>query len=196
MEINRSRFISYVNRAVTEAEAQEFIATIKKKHWDATHNCSAYICGEQDEHQKANDDGEPSGTAGKPILEVIKKNDLKDTVIVVTRYFGGIKLGAGGLIRAYGKSASIGIKTVGIIERSLFRKISFLIDYTYWGKIEKNLRDQRYRIHETTYADKINLVVLAKVGEEEILEEKMIDYTSGQINIERKGFIYVDEKLE
>ncbi len=95
--IERSRFITYVNRVETEEEAQEFIASIKKKHHDANHNCSAYMIGENNLIQKANDDGEPSGTAGVPMLEVIKKRDLKDTVVVVTRYFGGIKLGAGGL---------------------------------------------------------------------------------------------------
>lgn len=98
--IQKSRFIGYVKRVETEEEAQEFIQTIKKKHHDATHNCSAYMVGEHNQIQKANDDGEPSGTAGVPILEVLKKQDLKDTVVVVTRYFGGIKLGAGGLIRA------------------------------------------------------------------------------------------------
>ncbi|MEB1806681.1 MAG: YigZ family protein, partial [Bacillaceae bacterium] len=93
INIQRSRFITYIDRATTEEEAQQFIEKIKKKHWDATHNCSAYLIGENDEIQKANDDGEPSGTAGVPILEVLKKRRLKDTVVVVTRYFGGIKLG-------------------------------------------------------------------------------------------------------
>ena len=110
IEIQKSRFIAYVQRAEEEEAAAAFIEQIKKKHWNATHNCSAYVIGGNDQWQKADDDGEPSGTAGKPILEIIKKNQLKDTVIVVTRYFGGIKLGAGGLIRAYGKSASAGLK--------------------------------------------------------------------------------------
>src|SRR5699024_7098601 len=104
--IQKSRFIGYVKRVESEEEAQNFIQEIKKKHHDATHNCSAYVIGENDQIQKANDDGEPSGTAGIPILEVIKKQHLKDTAVVVTRYFGGIKLGAGGLIRAYGGTTS------------------------------------------------------------------------------------------
>src|SRR5699024_9992781 len=99
--IQISRFIGYVSRVETEKEAIDFIQEIKKKQHDATYNCSAYIIGEQDEIQKANDDGEPSGTAGIPMLEVLKQKKLKDTAVVVTRYFGGIKLGAGGLIRAY-----------------------------------------------------------------------------------------------
>ncbi len=101
--IQKSRFIAHFARVETEEEAQDFIQEIKKQHWSATHNCSAYLIGEQDQIQKANDDGEPSGTAGVPMLEVLKKRELKDTVVVVTRYFGGIKLGAGGLIRAYGE---------------------------------------------------------------------------------------------
>ena len=106
--IQRSRFITFVMRVETEEEALDFINEIKKMHHTATHNCSAYMIGEHDDIQKANDDGEPSGTAGVPILEVLKKQKLKDTVIVVTRYFGGIKLGGGGLIRAYGRAASEG----------------------------------------------------------------------------------------
>src|SRR5690625_617238 len=104
--IQKSRFIGYIKRVETEEAAQEFINSIKKKHYDATHNCSAYIIGEHDQIQKANDDGEPSGTAGVPMLEVLKKQNLKDTAVIVTRYFGGIKLGAGGLIRAYGSTTS------------------------------------------------------------------------------------------
>lgn len=134
IEINRSRFISYVKRVETQEEAVAFIQEIKKKHWDATHNCSAYIVGENDQFQKMDDDGEPSGTAGKPILEVIKKKGLKDTAIVVTRYFGGIKLGAGGLIRAYGKSASAGVRAAGVVERILTREHHFHSIIHFWGK--------------------------------------------------------------
>jgi uncharacterized YigZ family protein len=106
--IQKSRFLTYVNRAETEQQAQAFIEEIKLKHKSANHNCSAYLIGEHDSIQKANDDGEPSGTAGFPMLEVLKKQGLKDTVVVVTRYFGGIKLGGGGLIRAYGKATTEG----------------------------------------------------------------------------------------
>src|SRR6478609_1018641 len=115
--IRKSRFIGYVKRVETEEAAVNFIQEIKKKHHDATHNCSAYIIGEHDQIQKANDDGEPSGTAGVPMLEVLKKQKLKDTAVVVTRYFGGIKLGSGGLIRAYGRATSEGISATGTVER-------------------------------------------------------------------------------
>ncbi|MBQ3433634.1 MAG: YigZ family protein, partial [Selenomonadaceae bacterium] len=138
--IEKSRFICYVNRAETEEEAIAFIQQIKKKHWDATHNCSAYLIGEHDQIQKANDDGEPSGTAGVPMLEVLKKKGLKDTVAVVTRYFGGIKLGAGGLVRAYSRAVSEGLNAAGIVERRLMRVMQVTIDYSWLGKVENELR--------------------------------------------------------
>ena len=106
LEIKKSRFICSIDRAESEAEARAFHERLKKKYWDANHNCLAYLIGERNEFQKANDDGEPSGTAGVPMLEVLKKRKLINTVAVVTRYFGGTKLGAGGLIRAYGQSVS------------------------------------------------------------------------------------------
>src|SRR5690625_261788 len=142
--IQRSRFIGYVRRAETEEAAQAFIQEIKKKHHDATHNCSAYLIGEHDQIQKANDDGEPSGTAGVPMLEVLKKQGLKDTAIVVTRYFGGIKLGAGGLIRAYGNTTSQAIQTTGIVKRQLMQGFSITVDYTLLGKLENSLRNSSY----------------------------------------------------
>jgi uncharacterized YigZ family protein len=168
INIQKSKFLTYVNRATTETEAQEFIQDIKKKHWNATHNCSAYIIGENDQIQKANDDGEPSGTAGVPILEVLKKLKLKDTVVVVTRYFGGIKLGAGGLIRAYGKSASEGLNTTGIVQRNLMCVIRTSIDYTLLGKVENELRNSEYKLKDIHYLDNVTIETFVdnnKVGE-------------------------------
>lgn len=192
IEIHKSRFIAYVERVETEEAAAAFIAEIKKKHWNATHNCSAYVVGENDQCQKADDDGEPSGTAGKPILEIIKKSRLKDTVIVVTRYFGGIKLGAGGLLRAYGKSASAGLKAVGVTQRQLYTRIGVEIDYTFLGLLENQLRMQDYRIEDKQFTEKIVLIVLEKTGDEEILEQKVMDWTSGQVQLTRGGQVYVD----
>ncbi|OAM96574.1 uncharacterized protein, YigZ family [Pelosinus fermentans] len=192
IEIQKSRFIVYVQRAEQEEAAVAFIEQIKKKHWNATHNCSAYVIGGNDQWQKADDAGEPSGTAGKPILEIIKKNQLKDTVIVVTRYFGGIKLGAGGLIRAYGKSASAGLKAVGITQRQNHTRIGVEIDYTFLGMLENQLRLQGYRIEDKIFTDTIRLIVLEKVGQEEILEQKVIDWTAGQAALTREGQVYVE----
>ncbi|WP_406686124.1 YigZ family protein, partial [Rossellomorea vietnamensis] len=172
INIERSRFITYVNRVETEEEAQEFIASIKKKHHDANHNCSAYMIGEQNMIQKANDDGEPSGTAGVPMLEVLKKRDLKDTVVVVTRYFGGIKLGAGGLIRAYGRATSEGLNATGIVERRLMRVMKTKIDYTWLGKVENEVRSSHFQLKDIHYLDAVEVEVYV----EEDSKEQFVDW--------------------
>ena len=136
--------------------------------------------GENDHIQKANDDGEPSGTAGVPILEVLKKKHLKDTVVVVTRYFGGIKLGAGGLIRAYGKSTSEGINATGIVERKLMKVMSTVIDYTWLGKIENELRSSVYGIKDIHYLDNVEIETYVEDGEVQNFVDWMVELTSGQ----------------
>ena len=180
INIQRSRFITYIDRATTEEEAQQFIEKIKKKHWDATHNCSAYLIGENDEIQKANDDGEPSGTAGVPILEVLKKRRLKDTVVVVTRYFGGIKLGAGGLIRAYGGATSEGLNAVGIVERKLMQVIHTTIDYHWLGKVENELRQSPYILKEINYLEQVEVQAYVKKEDTGQFVDWMTNLTSGK----------------
>jgi uncharacterized YigZ family protein len=195
IDIQRSRFIAYVERAETEAEAQEFIQSIKKKHWNATHNCSAYMIGENDQIQKANDDGEPSGTAGVPILEVLKKKHLKDTVVVITRYFGGIKLGAGGLIRAYGKATSEGIAATGIVERKLMRIMHTTIDYTWLGKIENELRSSVYQLKEIHYLDKVEIETYVGESQTEAFIGWMVEMTSGQGEIKPGDVVYMEQDV-
>jgi uncharacterized YigZ family protein len=191
--IEKSRFIAQITRAETEEEAQEFIQAIKKKHWNATHNCSAYLIGENDQIQKANDDGEPSGTAGVPILEVLKKRNLKDTVVVVTRYFGGIKLGAGGLIRAYGKSTSEGLNEVGVVERRLVQTMHAKIDYTWLGKLEKELRASVYPIKEIHYLDTVEIEVYVDENKVQVFTEWMVELTNGQCKVEGGEQVYLEE---
>jgi uncharacterized YigZ family protein len=190
--IQKSRFIAHIKRAETEAEAQEFIQALKKKYWDASHNCSAYLIGENDQIQKANDDGEPSGTAGVPILEVLKKRKLKDTVVVVTRYFGGIKLGAGGLIRAYGKATSEGLDVVGIVERRLMRIMNTTVDYTWLGKIEKELRASEYTIKEIHYLDVVEVETYVDEDRVQEFNDWMIELTNGQSTIENGEVVYLE----
>lgn len=190
--IQKSRFIAYINRATTENKAQEFIQEIKKKHWDATHNCSAYMIGEHDQIQKANDDGEPSGTAGVPILEVLKKKGLKDTVVVITRYFGGIKLGAGGLIRAYGKATSEGLHAAGIVKRSLKRVMHTKIDYTWLGKVENELRSSPYQLKDIHYLEEVELEAYVNEGEKTVFTEWMIELTNGQSAITEGAVTYLE----
>jgi uncharacterized YigZ family protein len=181
--IEKSRFICYINRATTEEEAVQFIQQIKKKHWDATHNCSAYIIGEHDQIQKANDDGEPSGTAGIPMLEVLKKKGLKDTVAVVTRYFGGIKLGAGGLVRAYGRAVSEGLNAAGIVERRLVRVMHVTIDYTWLGKVENELRSSTYTIKDIHYLENVKLEIFVDETKKQTFVEWMIELTNGRAEV-------------
>ncbi|WP_409302903.1 YigZ family protein [Peribacillus sp. SCS-155] len=193
--IQKSRFIAHIKRVETEAEAQEFIQSIKKKHWDATHNCSAYMIGDRDQIQKANDDGEPSGTAGVPILEVIKKKGLKDTAVVVTRYFGGIKLGAGGLIRAYSGATSEGINHLGIIERKLMRIMQTKVDYTWLGKLENELRSSVYEIKEIHYLDNVIIDTYVEEGQKQNFTDWMIELTNGQAIITEGEMLYLEKKL-
>jgi uncharacterized YigZ family protein len=194
--IQKSRFIAYVNRVQTEEEAQTFIQEIKKKHWDATHNCSAYMIGENNQIQKANDDGEPSGTAGVPMLEVLKKKDLKDTVVVVTRYFGGIKLGAGGLIRAYGKATSEGIKATGVVERKLMRVMHTKIDYTWLGKVENELRSSIYQIKDIHYLDQVEIETYVEENQMASFTDWMTELTNGQAVITEGETVYLETEVE
>ncbi|CAH0238152.1 IMPACT family member YigZ [Peribacillus sp. Bi96] len=191
--IEKSRFISHIARVETEEAAQAFIQEIKKKHKDATHNCSAYMIGEQNQVQKALDDGEPSGTAGVPILEVLKKKELKDTAVVVTRYFGGIKLGAGGLIRAYSKATSEGIDTTGVVIRKLMRVISTTVDYTWLGKLENELRSSVYQIKEIMYLDQVNILVYVEETQKEAYTAWMTELTNGQGIITEGEMLYLEQ---
>ncbi|WP_080843978.1 YigZ family protein [Cytobacillus gottheilii] len=191
--IQKSRFIAFISRAETEQEAQEFIQKIKKEHWNATHNCSAYLIGENDQIQKANDDGEPSGTAGVPILEVLKKRQLKDTVAVITRYFGGIKLGAGGLIRAYGKATSEGLTATGIVERKLMAVMHTAVDYTWLGKLENELRSSVYTIKEIHYVDNVEIEVYVEEDQTASFSEWMTELTNGQAQIRKGVSLYMEE---
>lgn len=193
--INKSRFISHIKRAATENEAQEFIQKIKKEHWNATHNCSAYLIGERDQIQKANDDGEPSGTAGVPMLEVLKKRGLKDTVVVVTRYFGGIKLGAGGLIRAYGKSVSEGLNEIGIVERKLMRLMSTHVDYTWLGKIENELRESPYLLTNIHYADDVTFDVYVEENDKDTYLKWMTELTNSKSDSNEGPITYLEKDI-
>lgn len=195
INIERSRFITYVTRAETEEEAQEFITSIKKKHHDANHNCSAYMIGENNLIQKANDDGEPSGTAGVPMLEVLKKRDLKDTVVVVTRYFGGIKLGAGGLIRAYGRATSEGLNATGIVERRLMRVMKTKIDYTWLGKLENEVRSSHYQLKEIHYLEAVEVDVYVEEASKEQFVAWMTELTNGQGEITEGEVEYLESLL-
>ncbi|HEX6923346.1 MAG TPA: YigZ family protein [Bacillales bacterium] len=193
--VQKSRFIASVTRAESENEAQTFIEQIKKEHHDANHNCSAYLIGEHNEIQKANDDGEPSGTAGVPMLEVLKKRNLKDTVVVVTRYFGGIKLGAGGLIRAYGSAVTEGLSATGIVRCELMRVMKIEMDYTWLGKIENELRTGAYTMKEIQYLGQAEIAVYVPEAEKAAFAEWITNLTSGQADVTEGDTAYLEKNV-
>ncbi|MBC1511436.1 YigZ family protein [Listeria booriae] len=193
--IEKSRFICSVIRAEDEKTAQDFIQRIKKEHWNASHNCSAYITGERDQFQKANDDGEPSGTAGVPMLEVLKKKHLKNVAVVVTRYFGGVKLGAGGLVRAYGNSVSETCNAIGIVERSLAIIISCTLDYSAHAKFENALGQQNYQIANTTFTDKVTIDVYVDSPDVSNFQEWAVNIMNGQIKMHESGEKYREKDV-
>ncbi|MBC1716336.1 YigZ family protein [Listeria welshimeri] len=181
--IEKSRFICHIMRVTTESEAQTFIQTIKKEHRDATHNCSAYIIGENDQFQKAHDDGEPSGTAGVPMLEVLKKKKLKNIAVVVTRYFGGTKLGAGGLVRAYGSAVSETIQTIGIVECTLATIIKCSFAYSLVGKIENALEKKNYQINDKEFTDKVVFHVFVDNDDIPHFRKWITEMANGQLEL-------------
>ena len=190
--ISKSRFLTYVERVETEEEAILFIDKIKKMHASATHNCSCYMIGEHDQIQKANDDGEPSGTAGVPMLEVLKKQGLKDTVVVVTRYFGGIKLGGGGLIRAYSKATTEGIAAAQVVERKLHYLMKIGIDYVWLGKIENEIRGSHYPLHDIQYAENVEIYVHVLKEEEHNFIDWITELTNGQATVTKKDALFIE----
>lgn len=182
-EIQKSRFIAYTSHVETEAEARDFVTAIKKKHFDARHNCSAWVLGADSSQQKSNDDGEPGGTAGNPILEAIKQHGLTNVVVVVTRYFGGIKLGAGGLIRAYSHTASLGLEATPCLEVKPFCLMEAEMDYSLLGTVENWIRNEELRTGETAYLDKVTVRLLVEPADCEAISTELTNLTAGQCKI-------------
>ncbi|MDQ0361289.1 YigZ family protein [Breznakia pachnodae] len=157
--IDKSKFICYVNRVFSEEEAKEYLLQIKKLHPNATHHCYAFLIGEHDEIQRSNDNGEPSGTAGVPILECLRKNDMNDTIAIVVRYFGGIKLGAGGLIRAYSKSTSEALKHAVITQKCDTFRFQITFDYSFIGKLDYYISQNNIIVLDKQYEEKVTYVL-------------------------------------
>ena len=179
--IEKSTFIGYAKPIKTEEEAIEFVNEIKKKHKDATHNVWAYTVGKTMNIQRYSDDGEPQGTAGIPILEVMKKADITDCAVVVTRYFGGILLGTGGLTRAYTKGASIALKAGGVVEKVEGVNISLHLDYDMIGKVQYFCGQNNWHIEDTEYTDKVIVHILAEVSVADEIEKEAIEASNGKI---------------
>ena len=181
--VEKSQFIGYAKPIRDEDEARVFIDEIKTKHKDATHNVWAYTVGESMNIQRFSDDGEPSGTAGIPTLEVIKKEDLRNVVVVVTRYFGGIKLGAGGLVRAYTKGAKIGLEAAKIVEKIPYKELSIVVDYTLLGKIQNSLSNTEFIIKDIEYAENVKINVYSKLDSDEKLKQLITEITNAKCQI-------------
>ncbi len=193
--INKSTFIGYGKPIDSEKEALAFIEEISEKHRDATHNTYAYVLGEDSNIQRFSDDGEPSGTAGVPMLEVLKKEDLRNTVLVVTRYFGGIKLGAGGLIRAYTKGAKIAVDGAGIVNRTLHHEIKVRLDYTAYGAVENHIMNQAYIVDDTVYDEAVNIYLAIKYDHIDQFQSEITNLTSGDAEISNIGERYINLKV-
>lgn len=176
----KSRFIANVKAVKSEDEAIEFINEIKKKYWDARHNCIAYVVNDI---QRFSDDGEPSGTAGKPILDVITGRELTNAVIVVTRYFGGVLLGTGGLVRAYQKASIEALEDAVIAEKKQGKKFSIITDYTGLGKIQYIAANEGVNIMDTQYTDNVNIIIVCDSEKYEVFTKKVIEATAGKANI-------------
>lgn len=175
----KSRFIANIEKIHSEEEALAFIGKMKKQYWDARHNCYAYVAGENHSLQRCSDDGEPSGTAGRPMLEVLLREDIHDLVVVVTRYFGGTLLGTGGLVRAYQKAVQEGLGNSVIIEKTQGRILKIDTDYNGIGKIQYILAQQQITAMDTVYTDKVMTQVMVPMEKWEILQKEITESTSG-----------------
>lgn len=194
--IEKSRFICTLKKAATEEEAQDFIKETKKKYWDATHNCSAYIIGESVAAQRSNDDGEPSGTAGLPMLEVLRKNNLHNVAAVVTRYFGGIKLGAGGLVRAYTNSVATAIEEAGIAEKVLFRHFNFRQDINSAGKVLNILYQQNlFTVSNVEYGVDAKIVLRMPMSVQKEAEAWLTEALGKEVELIKEKEEYEEQPL-
>ena len=188
----KSRFIATVRPVKTEEEAKAFIEEMKKKYWNATHNVFAYQIGERNELQRFSDDGEPQGTAGMPILDVLQKNGLTDICCVVTRYFGGVLLGANGLVRAYSHSTALAIENAQVKVMLPCYPVSIQTDYALYGKIAYHLPQEDILQLDTIFEDQVELKLLVRDSLWEPLKKELIDLTSGQVEIVSGGLQYAD----
>lgn len=179
----KSTFITHLVKVTSEEEAREFIQKMKKKHYDATHVCSCYVVGDNNEITRANDDGEPSGTAGAPMLDVLVKNEIKNVCATVIRYFGGTKLGTGGLVRAYGGSVINALKNATLVERKDALEIRLELDYSLNGKIEYEIEKTNFIVNNLEYTDKIIYTIYVMEEDYDSFQSWIANLTNGQFKI-------------
>ena len=195
-EIKKSRFTCHAKRVYSEEEAGDFITAIKKEHYKATHNCSAFIIGERSEIKRTSDDGEPSGTAGVPMLGVLENHNLTNVCVVVTRYFGGIKLGAGGLIRAYAGSVALAVKEIGIIEIKEQAGIQIQMTYAQYQEYGNFLKEHNLMELETNFTDQVETMIFVDKENKEHIKSELIEFYNGKVILVDKGLREVEVPVD
>lgn len=191
-EIKKSRFICHIKRVTTEEEARNFIQTVKKEHYKATHNCSAFILGERSEMKRSSDDGEPSGTAGVPMLGVLENHQLTNVCAVVTRYFGGIKLGAGGLIRAYAGSIALAIKEIGSVHIKEQLGLRLTLSYSQYQELPNFLKAKQLQEQDTAFTDQVQTTIFVDKNDKDSMIEGLIELFNGKVDITNQGLRKVE----
>ncbi len=194
-EIKKSRFICHIKRVTTEEEARNFIQAVKKEHYKATHNCSAFILGERSEMKRSSDDGEPSGTAGVPMLGVLENHQLTNVCAVVTRYFGGIKLGAGGLIRAYAGSVALAIKEIGSVHIKEQLGLRLTLSYSQYQELPNFLKAKQLQEQDTAFTDQVQTTIFVDKDDKESVIESLIELFNGKIDIVEQGLRKVEVSI-
>ncbi|MEY8392358.1 YigZ family protein [Lachnospiraceae bacterium 45-W7] len=197
--VKKSRFIATLKPIDTEEEALAFIAGLKKQYWDARHNCYAFVAGRNQELQRCSDDGEPNGTAGRPMLDVLLREELHNLAVVVTRYFGGTLLGTGGLVRAYQQAVQQGLENSVIIEKRPGRAMTIGTDYNGIGKIQYILAQQEITIMDTLYTEQVELKVMVPLEQSEMLQAAITEGTNGNARFslgEIEDFSCIDGKIK
>lgn len=191
-EIKKSRFICHIKRVTTEDEARNFIQAVKKEHYKATHNCSAFILGERSEMKRSSDDGEPSGTAGVPMLGVLENQQLTNVCAVVTRYFGGIKLGAGGLIRAYSSNVALAIKEIGIVHIKEQLGLRIALSYSQYQELPNFLKANHLQEQDTSFTEQVQTTIFVDKDDKDSVIEELIELFNGKIDITDQGLRKVE----
>lgn len=183
----KSRFIATVRPVETEEEAAAFIQEMKKQYWDARHNCSAFVIGERAELTRCSDDGEPSSTAGRPMLEVLLGEGLCNVAVVVTRYFGGTLLGTGGLVRAYGQAVKAGLSQCTVISKEKGELLSIITDYNDIGRLQHLLAGQQVPVMDTVYGEKVTIRVVLPLSSAEAVKQAVTEATGARALLETGG---------
>lgn len=194
-EIKKSKFICHVKRVSSEEEARDFINSIKKEHYKATHNCSAFIIGEQSDIKRTSDDGEPSGTAGVPMLGVLEHHHITNSCVVVTRYFGGIKLGAGGLIRAYAGSVAQAVREIGLVEIKEQVVLGITLSYSQYQEFANFLKDHQLAEQDPLFTDQVTTTIFVDKENTSSITAALVEFYNGKVLIEEQGIREVEVPL-